>query len=367
LRQTIVYWAPAVIAPVVIASGVLIAGSASSAELPHKSPQQVIELVAHSSVSSFSGTVESDVNLGLPDLSVLGKLGSAGPTSGPSAPSDIGSVLNLLTGSHTARVYIDGSKKERVQVLDTLAERDLVRNGHDLWTYDSAKQSALHVTLESPCCVMRPGGPRTPGDFETPSTLAQGVLADLRKTTSVTLGGDVTVAGRAAYDLVLTPRTAGTLIGSISIAIDGPTGLPLQVQVRARGSQDPAVSLGFTSIDLTRPAASLFSFTPPKGTSVTSQKLRLPSSSSSSSGPVAMTSRPTIVGSGWDAVVELPKGSVPEKALATLTSGSFAGLTTPVAGGRLFSTTLLNVLVTDDGRVFAGAVPAQRLLAAAGG
>src|SRR5690606_32016548 len=41
-------------------------------------------------------------------------------------------------------------------------------------------------------------------------------------------------------------------------------------------------------------------------------------------------------------------------------------LTTPVDGGRLLSSTLLSVLITDDGRVLAGAVPGDALLDAAG-
>lgn len=372
MRQTLLYWAPAVVAPVVIASGVLIAGSATGADLPHKTPQQVIQLAAHSSVTSFSGTVESDVDLGLPDLSALtGKASGAMPGAGPGAStsspgngaSDIASVLGLLSGSNSARVYVDGPKKQRVQVMDTLAERDLVRNGRDAWVYDSVKQSALHVEVEPACCAAQPGGPRIPGDFENPSTLAKQVLSDLQATTSVTLGDEVTVAGRSAYDLVLTPRAQGTLIGSISVAVDGSTGLPLRVQVQARGAHDPAVSLGFTSIDLARPAASLFSFVPPEGTSVTTRQLRLPGSG----GPKVVAPHPTIVGTGWDAVIEFPKGSVPEKTLSALGGGSLGDLTTPVAGGRLFSTALLNVLITDDGRVFAGAVPQQRLLAAAHG
>ena len=38
-----------------------------------------------------------------------------------------------------------------------------------------------------------------------------------------------------------------------------------------------------------------------------------------------------------------------------------------VPGGRLLSTTLLNVLITDDGRIFVGMVPLERLQAAAAG
>jgi hypothetical protein len=40
-------------------------------------------------------------------------------------------------------------------------------------------------------------------------------------------------------------------------------------------------------------------------------------------------------------------------------------LTTPVEGGHVLQTTMLTVLITDDGRVLAGAVPVDSLLAAA--
>jgi len=42
-----------------------------------------------------------------------------------------------------------------------------------------------------------------------------------------------------------------------------------------------------------------------------------------------------------------------------------AQLTQPVAGGRALTTSLVTVLVLDDGRVFAGMVPLERLQAAA--
>lgn len=41
-------------------------------------------------------------------------------------------------------------------------------------------------------------------------------------------------------------------------------------------------------------------------------------------------------------------------------------LTTPVDGGRILTSALVSVLVTDDGRVLVGAVPAEDLLAIAG-
>ena len=38
--------------------------------------------------------------------------------------------------------------------------------------------------------------------------------------------------------------------------------------------------------------------------------------------------------------------------------------TVPVQGGRLLSTALVNVLVLDDGQIFVGSVPLERLQAA---
>ena len=61
----------------------------------------------------------------------------------------------------------------------------------------------------------------------------------------------------------------------------------------------------------------------------------------------------------------LPAGEDAE-ALAELTASPlYTQVTDAVDGGRTLSTTLVSVLITDDGRVFAGSVPVERLLAAA--
>jgi hypothetical protein len=77
-----------------------------------------------------------------------------------------------------------------------------------------------------------------------------------------------------------------------------------------------------------------------------------------------MTGMPLVTGSGWDAVAELPAGALPSE---VLNSPLFADLTRNVDGGRLLDTALVNVLFTDDGRVLAGSVPAERLRAVAAG
>jgi hypothetical protein len=66
----------------------------------------------------------------------------------------------------------------------------------------------------------------------------------------------------------------------------------------------------------------------------------------------------TTTGEGWTTVVELPAGD-------TSALGSLDAITTATDGGRVLSSALLTVLLTDDGRVLAGAVPVDTLRAAA--
>ncbi|WP_345764670.1 LolA family protein [Diaminobutyricibacter sp. McL0608] len=340
-------WLPAVAVPAVIAAGAVIipmqAGAAVN--LPARTPSELLALVANSKVEAFSGTVEQTSNLGLPQL----------PTTGPGSDSSDASILDLVTASHTARVYADGPTKQRVQVMDSLAERDAIRNGTDAWLYQSKDNSATHITVPAKSA----NEPSTQDGVVTPAEIADKLLAKIDPSTTVTLGDNQSVAGRNAYELVLTPKTSATLVGSVAIAVDAETGLPLQVVVDARGQHDPAFTVGFTSIDLATPSASMFTFTPPAGATVKQQALpKAPTAPKQESGHP----KPTVTGTGWDAVVELTVGSVP----ASVTSNPLYGeLTTPVAGGRALSTSLVSVLLTDDGRVFAGAVPVSRLEAVA--
>lgn len=71
---------------------------------------------------------------------------------------------------------------------------------------------------------------------------------------------------------------------------------------------------------------------------------------------------PSVTGEGWDTVIGLPAGTAP----AELTSNpQLAQALQPVSGGRALTTSLVSVLVLDDGRVFAGLVPLDRLESAA--
>lgn len=379
MRRTWLRWIPAVAVPAVIAAGVLSGTLPANAggALPEKTPQQVLLLVAGNNAKSLSGTLEQSSEIGLPDLST--------PGSGAGSPET--AWLELLTGPHTARVYLDGPGKARMQVMDRMAERNAIRNGDELWLYNSKDNSAAHAQLPADVAGRHEA---RPGIVPTPEVLADKLLAKLDAGTDVTVGPDVQVAGRAAYNLVLTPKSDVTLVESVSIAVDGESGLPLGVELKARGQSKPAFSVAFTNLKLEAPDSAIFNFTPPPGATVT--EIPLPDHKTGDATPPSETAkehaatRPAVTGTGWESVLEFPAGAIPMPGNAPSGDGAQASPLQPgpsqagrsgsgaalleqaavaVPGGRLVSTSLVNVLILDDGRILAGSVPLERLQAAA--
>jgi outer membrane lipoprotein-sorting protein len=286
----------------VVAAGSVLAGAQAAPALPARTPAQLIAAIAanKSVPAALSGTIVTNAALGLPDLPAAG-----GPASIPS----------LLTGSHTFEFWYAGPGLLRIALPVSLGETDLRVDGRQVWLWDSQTNTATHL--------LPPAGPRLPaqgragtsspgGSFfspnkanrtssqskayqstlsvttsqaeafsaagsqeaaPTPQAVARSVLAMLGPTTTVSVQSNVTIAGQAAYQLVLAPKNPGSLIGRVSIAVDAGRYLPLRVQVFARGAASPAYQIGFSSISFARPAASNFTFTPPPGAKVKTARL----------------------------------------------------------------------------------------------
>jgi hypothetical protein len=172
----------------------------------------------------------------------------------------------------------------------------------------------------------------------------------------------------------MTPRTSDTLVKSVSLSIDGATGLPLAVSVSAAGQTGAAFEIAFESISFERPAASLFDFKVPAGSKVIEVPLPTESDLKKYAGRTptaadearARAEFDKAKKAGWSAVAEIPAADVPVEFSAGIKGNKlYKELTKPVAGGRLFTTALMNILITDDGRIFAGAVTPEKLIEAA--
>lgn len=256
------------VAVVGIVVAVTTVASASEPSLPPRTPAQLLTEVlqpAARPLSPQTATIQETSNFGIPALPQIGA------TSGQSGPE---SSLNLLAGTTTVDLWYLNPAHVRIAVPTQMGESDLRLDGNRLWLWDSRTQTATHVLLPAKASLPgRKAGAQVPPGVNTgsPATFADGLLKALSPTSRVTVGANATVAGRSAYQLVIAPKTPGSLIGQIVIAIDATSHLPLRVQVFARGSSSPAFQLGYTALSFGAPAASNFTFTPPPGAKVKTQ------------------------------------------------------------------------------------------------
>jgi outer membrane lipoprotein-sorting protein len=360
-------WLPAVIAPVVVAGAIAAPTIANAASETTTAPTaaSVLASVAGTKGLAYSGKVTQTSDLGLPSLP-----SSASGSGASSTESNASNVLDLLTSDHTARVYVDGATKARVQVLDSLAERDVVVNGSSVWTWDSKKNRAVHVTLPSrhEGTASPSPSPSTGTGTTTPADIAKQAIAAITPTTTVSEPTTTKVAGQSAWKLVLSPKSSDTLVKDVTLAIDKKTGLPLSAAIDAKGQTKPAVSVAYDSIDYGTPAARLFDFTPPKDAKVTTKDLSDRTGHhrrGTHTAPSGTAGAPATTGTGWSTIATLPAGTVDAGATGTDGTQLLNQLTKQVAGGRALETSLVSVYLTDDGRVLAGAVPVADLVAAA--
>jgi len=398
IHRPAIRWAvPGAVVAIALGAAAISAVTADASQtLPPRSAAELLVDVQNASLKGLSGMVLQDAALGLPELPVqVGGQGSSDFTA-------------LVSGTHTLRVWYAGEDKQRVALHGTLGESDVVRNGSDVWTWASDSNTATHYQL--PAGAGDKALAEHPGSSVaamTPQQAAEAALAAIDPTTTVITDGTAEVAGRSAYQLVLGPKDSASLVGQVRIAIDAEQHIPLRVQVYAKNAPTPAFQVGFSQVSFDVPDAANFQFSPPPGATVTESTLGTSAdatapdatapgatdqSATPNMTPPAGAAEPTVVGTGWTSVLvakvpateATPETTAPESS-APLTAGSdpgepvsrgsaanlsaILGSLPPVSGewgsGRLLQSALFSVLITDDGRIIAGAVAPEKLYEAA--
>ncbi|MGC4846138.1 LolA family protein [Micromonospora sp. DT15] len=369
-RPVLRWLVPATAAVAVIGGGAAIGTFAAEAEpsLPPRNAAQLLVDLQTSRLEGLSGTVVQRADLGLPSLVGL-------------VPGN--ELTTLLTGTHTLRVWYSGPDKQRVALMDTLGEQDIIRNGQDLWTWQSRSNTATHRTLGGDAGAWKPAPEPAASLPSTPQQAADLALNAIDPSTEVSVGRSATVAGQDAYELVLQPRDQASLVHQLRIAIDAKQHVPLRFEVLAKGSDRPAFEVAFTQVDYRRPDADQFRFNPPPGATVDEEKAERPTGKP---GHVEPAGDPQVrtVGDGWTTVLvgrldgagadrkpapkqaTPPAGAGPDLDMSKLLGG-LPAVSGDWGSGRLLTSKLFSVLLTDDGRVLAGAVTPERLYEAARG
>ena len=370
--------ATAVVVTAAVVVGLQIPGAQAAPNLPTRTPAQLLaEVSSDAALPPLTGTMVEATSLGLPQLPQVGN-----PTS----------LSSLITGSHTIKIYYQDAKHFRVAIPQPESEIDVIRNGATAWLWNSTENSVTKFELSAGQDKAKQAQAKLPTPPLTPQQAANEVLKAVGKTTVVSVEANVMVAGEPSYQLVLAPKDHRSLIGKVTIAIDGKYGAPLRVQVFAKGAASPAFQFGFTALQFTAPAAANYDFTPPSGASVTVENLAGPGDKSAT-GEQSDTSGFGVYGKSWLTVAEVPRadlmkgfGTVPGSSGAAPVNGgsgpasvmggdsqavlnSLIGAAKPVHGswgsGTLLTTSLFSMLIT-GGEVYIGAVEPSVLYAAVG-
>lgn len=199
--------------------------------------EQLRDRVRASASVGWSGLSESRAGLALPDVRELGDLPA------------------LLGGTVRTRVWWRSPAAWRVDEQRLHGEVDTIVSGGRTTTWVSADRTAdelfgaLPVRLPRAADLMAPVlGRRLAGAPDT-------VLSRLPARR---------VAGRSAAGLQLVPRDpAGSTVASVALWADPGTGLPLRVQLRARGQERPVLDTLLLDLDLSPPAPERTAFLAP--------------------------------------------------------------------------------------------------------
>ncbi|HBB38776.1 MAG TPA: hypothetical protein DCZ33_00870 [Candidatus Aquiluna sp.] len=388
-------WVPSIAVPAVIAVGAIaVPLQANAIDLPDLSPQQVMVLMQGADVTEFSGTIVKSSNMGLPTLEFSSMMSEDSiaqiEEKMPAEMADfvpaviesntLTQAIELISGSHTIRVYVSGQDKLRAQILDPMSQRDLIVSGNEFWVYDAKMATALTGTIDIEADPAKQVEAEQKVmdyadsialDLSSPEAIADYLVSMVDETSQIEVGRDHSVAGRSAYQLIISPDSPNSLVASAAVSVDSETGMPLKVEIFSTTQVEAAMTVGFESISFGSVDQGLFSFTPPAGTSVeTFDADELMATLDGYEKPEGYVSdyevpaEPEVLGSDWDSVVHLAAlpADIPQDLMAT---ELFADMLTQVPGGKVFSTPLVNVLLTDSGEVYMGAVTIDYLLSLA--
>jgi outer membrane lipoprotein-sorting protein len=183
---------------------------------------------------------------------------SAGSLALP-VTDQLSSVADLFSDRTTMRVWWRGPADNRVDVVTPAGETGTHTAPGATWTWEyetaTATRSAANP-LELPA----------PPDL-LPNSLGRRLLSEAADEELSRLGAR-RVAGRDTLGLRLTPAAIASSVSRVDVWVDAETGLPLQVEVVAKGAGRAALDTRFLDLDLAVPAPEVTAFTPPPGARV---------------------------------------------------------------------------------------------------
>jgi outer membrane lipoprotein-sorting protein len=168
----------------------------------------------------------------------------------------------LLSGA-TGRLWATPDGHFRVELQGTSGHPDaqVVYDGTSFWAYEPSSNTVYRGSV--------PQHKDSAGASEQhqPPTLQKIEQALAKLGTHATVSGAQpdNVGGQQAYDVRVSPKQSGGLLGGAALAWDAAHGVPLRIGLYARGQSAPVVELSVTNISFGTIASDALTVSPPAG------------------------------------------------------------------------------------------------------
>ena len=169
----------------------------------------------------------------------------------------------LLQGA-SGRLWADGNRL-RIELQSDDGDAQIVVDGARFWISDPAQSVVYQGTLPpTPPASTRE---RSPDSIPSLARI-QSLLTSLAAHVDLSGAQPSDVAGQPAYSVTTSPKTGGGLLGAVGLAFDAAHGVPLRLDVYARGNPTPVLGLAATAISYGAVPDSVFAISPPTGSKV---------------------------------------------------------------------------------------------------
>ncbi|CAN5660720.1 hypothetical protein BH24ACT26_BH24ACT26_01350 [soil metagenome] len=197
----------------------------------------LLERIRSSGSVAHTGVAESRAGLGLPDVPRAGR------------------VVALFGETTRLRTWYGGPQSWRVDELTPIGERDSYRDPAGMWLWDSGARTATRIKGTSVVRFARPA------DL-LPPELGRRLAAAAKPDEASRLPAR-RVAGVDALGVRVEPHSKDTTIRRVDLWADPDSGLPVRVEVTARGGAEPIVTSSFLDLEQEPPPRELLRFEPP--------------------------------------------------------------------------------------------------------
>src|ERR1700733_798566 len=169
----------------------------------------------------------------------------------------------ILQGA-SGRLWLSDDGRLRIELQSDNGDAQVVVDHRSFWISDPTQNVVYEGTLAAGHAGQHPSG-----QHGVPSIASiQSFLTRLMGRVNLSGAQPTDVAGRPAYQVTVSPKHDGGLLGSAQLAWDATMGVPLQFAIYARGNTTPVVELKATGISYGAIPASDFNVSPPAGAKV---------------------------------------------------------------------------------------------------